>query len=235
MLDSPPMSDFPCPYDECDGSGWIPVPPNDARRCRCMEQRVAVRRARGLSHAIPKRYRDVGFERFPVTRIDPEIVHEVREYCASIEERLGAGEGLWFAGPKGTGKTTLAMIVSQHALRARRTVAIYTAPVLLAHISDTYDEGSEQSYLGFLNRLASVDLLHIDDLAVARQNEWVLEQLYTVINRRYEDQRSIIFTADVSDLADHVGARTYSRLLQMCGDPLILEGEDARVTFPAPS
>jgi DNA replication protein DnaC len=229
------MSDFPCPYQECDGSGWIPIPPNDARRCRCMDQRVAARRARGLSHKIPKRYRDVGFERFPVTRIDPEIVHEVREYCAAIEDRLDAGDGLWFAGPKGTGKTTLAMIVSQHALQARRTVAIYTAPVLLAHISDTYDEGSEQSYLGFLNRLASVDLLHIDDLAVARQNEWVLEQLYTVINRRYEDQRSVIFTADVSDLADHVGARAYSRLLQMCGDPLILEGEDARVTFPAPS
>jgi DNA replication protein DnaC len=110
-------------------------------------------------------------------------------------------------------------------------VAIYTAPVLLAHISDTYDEGSEQSYLGFLNRLAGVDLLHIDDLAVARQNEWVLEQLYTVINRRYEDQRSIVFTSDVSDLADHIGARTYSRLLQMCGDPVILEGDDARLTY----
>src|SRR4051794_10364408 len=225
------MPDFPCPYDECDGSGWIPIPPNDARKCRCMAQRVAVRRARGLSHTIPKRYRDVGFERFPVTRIDPEIVHEVRHYSASIEERLDAGEGLWFAGPKGTGKTTLAMIVAQHALQARRSVAIYTAPVLLAHISDTYDEGSEQSSLGFLNRLAGVDLLHIDDLAVARQNEWVLEQLYTVINRRYEDQRSIVFTSDVSDLADHIGARTYSRLLQMCGDPVILEGDDARLTY----
>jgi DNA replication protein DnaC len=225
------VSEFPCPYEECDGSGWIPVPPNDARRCRCMDQRVAVRRSKRLSHHIPKRYRGVGFDRFPATEIDQGIVAEVRDYCSKIEQRLDEGEGLWFAGPKGTGKTTLAMIVSQHALKMRRSVAIYTAPVLLASISDTYDQDSEQSYLGFLDRLASVDLLHVDDLAVARQNEWVLEQLYTVINRRYEDQRSIVFTSDVSDLADHIGARTYSRLLQMCGDPLILEGEDARVTF----
>ena len=224
------MADFDCPYGECDGSGWV-VGDGGARRCRCMPQRVAVRRSRRLSHAIPRRYRDVGFDRFPVTRIDPGIVAEVRQFCANIERRLDEGEGLWFAGPKGTGKTTLAMIVSQHALRVRRSVAIYTAPLLLAAISDTYDEGSQQSYLGLLDRLAGVDLLHVDDLAVARQNEWVLEQLYTVINRRYEDQRSIVFTSDVSDLADHIGARTYSRLLPMCGDPVILEGDDARLTY----
>src|SRR4051794_39610630 len=156
-----------------------------------MSQRVAVRRSRRLSHAIPRRYRDVGFDRFPVTRIDPGVVIEVRQFCANIERRLDDGEGLWLAGPKGTGKTTLAMIVSQHALRARRSGAIYTAPLLLAAISDTYAGGSQQSSLGLLARPAGVAPLHVDALAVARQTGWVLEQLYPVINRRYEDQRSI--------------------------------------------
>ena len=48
-----------------------------------------------------------------------------------------------------------------------------------------------------MDSLVAVDLLHIEDLSVARPNEWVLEQLYTVINSRYQDERSIVFTADV--------------------------------------
>jgi DNA replication protein DnaC len=73
-------------------------------------------------------------------------------------------------------------------------------------------------------------------MAVARTNEWVLEQLYTIINDRYQDERSVIFTADVEnpdDLAAHVGERTYSRLIQMCGDPLPLRGEDRRIAVRA--
>jgi len=46
----------------------------------------------------------------------------------------------------------------------------------------------------------------------------------------------VIFTADVEnpdDLAAHVGERTYSRLIQMCGDPLPLRGEDRRIAVRA--
>jgi DNA replication protein DnaC len=229
------VADFPCPYGQCDGTGLLLDPvANAARRCRCWPQRVAVRRSRQLSHAIPKRYRDVGFDRWPVTEIDPVVVQEVRDYCATIEDRLDRGEGLWFVGEKGTGKTTLAMLVSQHALRARRSVAIYTAPLLLANVSATYDESSEHSYLEFMNRLAHVDLLHVDDLAVARQTDWVLEQLYTVINRRYEEQRAIVITSEKASLAEHVGARTYSRLVEMCGEATLLRGTDERLSFPLP-
>jgi DNA replication protein DnaC len=87
-----------------------------------------------------------------------------------------------------------------------------------------------------MQRLASADLLHLEDMAVARTNEWVLEQLYTIINDRYQDERSVIFTADVErpeDLAEHVGERTYSRLIEMCGDPLPLRGEDHRISVQA--
>jgi DNA replication protein DnaC len=224
------VREFPCPYDACDGSGMvIDVPSNTARRCQCWPQRVAARRSVQLSHHIPKRYRDVGFDRFPVNVMDALTVSEVRDYCARIDEKLDSGEGLWFTGPKGTGKTTLAMLVSHHALRARRSVAIYTAPMLLAHISQTYDEGSQHSYVEFIDRLAEVDLLHIDDLAVARQNEWVLEQLYTVVNRRYEDERAIVFTSEKADLGPHIGERTFSRLQSICGVPYLLEGDDARL------
>jgi len=221
----------------CEGSGFIlDEQTGAARPCECRSRRIALARTRSLSHHIPRRFVDVAFDRNPVREMDPTVVRAVERYCRTIDERLDCGEGLWFQGPRGTGKTTLAMLVSQHALKARRPVAIYTVPHLLSAIRKTYDDNSPHDYLELMERLASVDLLHLEDMAVARTNEWVLEQLYTVINDRYQEQRSILFTADVErpeDLAEHVGERTYSRLIEMCGDPLPLRGEDRRISVGA--
>jgi DNA replication protein DnaC len=227
--------DFPCPYGACDGTGFVlDEDTNTARPCRCREQRISLARSRSLTHEIPRKYRNVGFERPPVTDMDPTIVREVRRFCDTIDDRLDSGDGLWLYGDSpGTGKTTLAMIVSQHAFRARRSVAIYTGPQLLTAIRTTYDESSSQSYSQLMERLRGVDLLHVEDLAVARTTEWVLEQLYTIVNDRYQDERSILITADVatpSDLGQHVGRRTYSRLSEMCGELILpIFGSDRRV------
>ena len=59
------------------------------------------------------------------------IVSEVRRYVRDIDARLDEGRGLWLMGDVGTGKTTLAMIVSKAALDAGRSVAIYSLPRLL--------------------------------------------------------------------------------------------------------
>jgi len=99
--------------------------------------RVSQARARSLSAVIPKRFRGVSFERAPVTEIEPTVVREVRRYVDGLDEHLDTGRGLWFMGDVGTGKTTLAMLVSQAALRAGRSVAIYSLPRLLDEIRKT--------------------------------------------------------------------------------------------------
>ena len=134
-------------------------------------------------------------------------------------------------GDVGTGKTTLAMLVSKAAVEAGRTVAIYSLPRLLARIRRTYDaEAGEQSYSEFFERLTAVDLLHIDDLGAEKRSDWVLEQLYAIVNERYEAQRSMVVTTnlDQAALEEQIGPRTVSRLVEICGDPLPLFGEDMR-------
>lgn len=221
-----------CPVGECDGSSWVLDEQTDeARPCRCREQVIARARTRSLNSAIPKRFRGVSFERNPVAAMDRDLLREVRRYCDRVHERLDRGEGIWFMGPRGTGKTTLAMLICQHALEASRTVAIYTLPRLLGEISGTYDDERPRSTLDLMDTLAEVDLLHIDDMTAAATHEWVLQQLYGIVNARYENQRAISFTADVEapdQLAQHIGARTYSRLLEICGDPIPIFGKDHR-------
>ena len=133
----------------------------------------------------------------------------VRSWVEDLEANLDAGRGLWLMGDTGTGKTTLAMLVSKAALQESRSVAIYSLPKLLARIRRTYDsEPGEDSYLPFFERLTSVDLLHIDDLGAEKRSDWVLEQLYALVNERYEAQRSMLITTnlDQQELEEQIGA-----------------------------
>ena len=224
------MSD--CAFNECDGSGFIVDPEaRTTRECRCRPQRIAQAKARRLSAVIPRRYRGVSFDRPPVTQIAPTVVDEVRRYVRDLDHKLDSGRGLWLMGDVGTGKTTLAMLVSSAALAKGRSVAIYSLPRLLSELRKTFDESSDMSYLQLLDSLASVDLLHIDDVGAERSNEWVLEQLYSIVNSRYEEEKSVVITTNLAHdaLREQIGERTVSRLVEMCGDPLPLFGVDRRM------
>jgi DNA replication protein DnaC len=219
-----------CAYDLCDGSGLLyDAATNTAYDCRCRPQLIAARKARSLSAVVPRRYRDVSFDRPPVTEIDRRIVAATRAFADGIDRQLDAGRGLWFMGPVGTGKTTLAMLVSQAALRAGRSVAIYSLPRLLNEIRDTHR--AERSHVDLLDRLTAVDLLHVDDVGAERTTDWVLEELYSIVNARYEDQRSMVITTNILDreaLCEQITPRTVSRLTEMC-DELPLLGDDHRM------
>jgi DNA replication protein DnaC len=225
-----------CPLGACDGSGWILGPEDVARPCECRESRLARRRARGVASAIPARYRGVSFDRPPVSDMARDaraaaVVDAVRAFVDDIHRRLDEGHGLWLMGDVGTGKTALAMIVSKFAAEEGRSVAIYSLPRLLARIRRTYDaEAGEDSYLDFFARLTSVDLLHIDDLGAEKRSDWVLEQLYAIVDERYQSKRSVVVTTnlDQAELEQQIGPRTVSRLVEICGDPLPLYGEDLR-------
>jgi DNA replication protein DnaC len=223
-----------CPFGTCDGTGWIEGPENVVRSCECRERRVAKARARGVESVIPPKYRGVSFDRPPVSDLGPAAVETIRAYAADLTENLRAGRGIWLMGDVGTGKTTLAMLVSRLALEAGHTVAIYSLPRLLSRIRRTYDaEAGEQSYLEFFERLTSVDLLHLDDLGAEKSSDWVLEQLYAIVNDRYETQRSIVVTTNLQEpeLREQIGERTVSRLAEICDQYVIpLYGADLRMT-----
>jgi DNA replication protein DnaC len=252
-----------CPDGRCDGSGFLfDEVRRRARPCSCRPARLARRRAAAIAGRVPKAFREVSFEREPVLsieRLNPHVVRAVRAYTRAIDENVAAGRGIWFAGEVGTGKTTLAMLVSKHAMEADHTVAIYSLPRLLAMLRETFRDDSPFSLSELVERLCSVDLLHIDDVGAEQSSPWVLEQLYTVVNSRYEDRRSVVLTTNLIErdpkggaadrapgvpttatesigdgapdarLREQIGDRTVSRLYEMCGTPLPMFGHDHRL------
>jgi DNA replication protein DnaC len=235
-----PGEAWTCP--KCEGSGFMLDDNDEARPCTCREARIRIARSAGVSSVIPRKYRGVSFERFPVTELDPRAVNTVRDFIRAdhLDAKLDSGRGLWFYGDVGTGKTTLAMLVAQEALNRGRSVAIYSVPRLLAVIRNTYEtEAGDLSYLDLFRQLSRVDLLYLDDLGAEKQTEWVLEQLYSLVNERYICERSMIATTNLppadtlaeqmSSFEEQIGRRTVSRLLEMTTE-VPMFGADLRST-----
>jgi len=220
-----------CPLGECDGEGWLLRDDGLAEPCGCRERMIGRAVSRGMGTGIPKRFRGVSFDRKPICDLSIDVLRAVRPYVEAIDRNLDEGRGLWFGGDVGTGKTSLAMLVARAAEKAGRSVAIYPVTRLLAEIRHTFDSQSGGSYMQLYRRVCSVDLLQLDDLGAERPTDWVREQLFSIVNDRWQDQRSIVVTTNVLDLdalREQVGARTVSRLLEICGGPLPLMGPDLR-------
>ena len=192
---------------------------------------MARKRAAAVSGRLPKRFREVSFDREPIVSMNDALIRAVRVYVRAIGDRLDEGRGLWFTGDVGTGKTTLAMLVSKAAMEADRTVAIYSLPRLLGMLRDTYGDDAVYSLNELIDQLCSVDLLHIDDVGAEQSSSWVLEQLYTIVNTRYEDGKAMLLTTNLDHdaLKEQIGARTVSRLYEICGEPLPMWGLDHRL------
>ncbi len=240
-----PDADAPCPYGECAGDGWIvDEETNTARACRCRQQRMAAVRTRALTREIPERYRHVSFDSPEVAELSqraPAQVRSVRRYCETIEQRLDDGVGLGFHGDPGTGKTMLAYLITKSAMASGRTVAVFSFPRLLAAIRDSYREDAGDGYVAFLDRLINVDLLQLDDLGAERPTEWAAEQIFLLIDGRYEAKRSVVYTTNLAlptpngsdlpgdeTLSDRIGPRVASRLAEI-SPPVPLFGIDQRV------
>jgi DNA replication protein DnaC len=105
-------------------------------------------------------------------------------------------------------------------------------PHLLADIKDTYDDDSNRSYTELFRRLCEVDLLHLDDLGAEKPTEWVLEQLYSIVNERWQNERSIVVTSNpgIDELRAQIGQRTVSRLEEITDGAIPLMGRDLRTT-----
>lgn len=198
-----PVPDTPqarCPLGVCDGSGFlIDDETNTARACACRPERIRRSAAAGIGMGIGRRFLEVSFDREPIASMDRDTVRHVRGFIRNIDKNLEAGRGMWFDGPVGTGKTSLAILVAKAVRDAGGSFAVYPVPRLLAEIKRTYDRDSTEGYMQVFRRLCSVDLLVLDDLGAEKQTEWVLEQLFSIVNERWQDERSLVITTNFPD------------------------------------
>jgi DNA replication protein DnaC len=73
------------------------------------------------------------------------------------------------------------------------------------------------------------DLLVIDDLGAEKGTEWVVEQLYRIVDYRYRMCLPLVVTTNLSgrEIRDRFGDRILSRLVEAC-TAVKLTGDDKR-------
>lgn len=179
---------------------------------------------------LGKRFAQRRFETFQVTAETKPAYDACMAFCDNFSED---SKGIRLVGNYGCGKTHLTAAII-HRLAERGIGGIFVVvPELLRAIRRGFNQANEDS-----DRLVKLTeeapLLVLDDLGAEKPSDWVREQLYVIINRRYENMLPTIITTNCSmqELVDRVGQRTVSRIIEMT-TPYKITASDYRLRVQA--
>jgi DNA replication protein DnaC len=168
----------------------------------------------------------------------------LHNYVNNLEKALLQNTGLYlYSKTTGTGKTFSASIIAHEfvklfAKKGLRETISTQSPVFFSRFSDFHniyiqqfrDEGASALYYRYKNNMIKSNVLIIDDIGIRTTlTDALSQELYEIINTRYETKRLLIITSNVPrmELKRTVGDRVYSRLCEMTTECKI-KGEDRR-------
>lgn len=153
---------------------------------------------------------------------------------AGFENAIKNKKGLYLHGAVGTGKTHVCWGIKDHFDKPDivRYARMWNVVDLMHEIRSDFDRSPETK------RNPETDLtdprerflLILDDIGAEKATEFVAETLYRIINFRYVQMLPTIFTSNLApqDLADKIGERSASRIVEMC-EIIELTGGDRRL------
>jgi DNA replication protein DnaC len=179
---------------------------------------------------IPVHYRNAVADQDDVLTWASRLIEGARTAQSrthALRPFIGNGPSLLLIGPTGVGKTHQAYGALRHIAAAgvRSQWRATPAADLYALLRPRHGVDSETEF----RKWASARLLLVDDIGAAKPSEWIEEVNYRLVNHRYENELPTLFTSNLTpkELADRLGERVFSRLVEMC-QRIALKGEDRR-------
>ena len=186
------------------------------------------------SARIPRAYEGDTFADYTVTDGNRKAVEAARWM-------LAGGSGVFLYGTKGTGKTKLAAIIANERARAGSPVLFASVPDLMADIRRSFKDGTTSEAV---QAVKNTPFLVLDDLGAEKMTEWVGEQIFCIVNHRYNERLATVVTSNYSPtqvirhmatvdgrgnvIDDMQGQRIMSRIYGMC-ERVEIRGADWRM------
>jgi DNA replication protein DnaC len=147
--------------------------------------------------------------------------------------------GILLASPDvGIGKTHLAIAAAREGVMlyqpqiGEKVLAVWDMPSFVDAVRHTYDDGGTA---GLMLSVQEPVILILDDIGSEHVNResrsWYQGLMFQIVNARWLARRATIITTNLSadDLWAWVGPRVFSRLIELTGAPLLMQGEDYRL------
>lgn len=214
-----------CPY--CDGYGNIIDENGKARTCVCVRREII---QSGIEEAhIPTRYASAALDNFdtPTSSLKASLSF-AKNYVANYSKENP--KGLYIYGSTGSGKTHLAIGIMKGLIEKGFDGVFYNVVDLLDAIRATFDPASNANPKGKLTQELDRQVIVLDDFGVQKTSTWVVDRLYALINRRYQDCKTLIITSNIKakDLLMQVEKRLVSRIVDMC-EEIEINADDYRL------
>ena len=148
--------------------------------------------------------------------INPEMAY-AHKYVENWEDMKANSSGLLLWGNVGTGKSFFAGCIANALLEKGVPVLMTNFSRILNTLTGMHFEDRNQ----FIDSLNRYSLLIIDDLGIERNSEFVLEQVFNVIDSRYRSKKPLIVTTnltltELNNAPDVAHRRIYDRILERC-------------------
>lgn len=235
------MSKFKC--DKCSDTGWIKIEKNGneyLKKCECIKNDILIKKSE-LSN-IPPRF--IGMELkgyFPVKGYDSQkkVKLLVEEF---IKDFPAVEKGLIFHGNTGVGKTKLLSSIANELFGKNENIDVYY--VDWNEVIRDMRSGESHSFRDFsqinilITRMTNTDLLLFDEIGASEPSQWVRDNIYYIINSRYNNNKTTLFATNYLDksndgkltLKERVGDRIRSRIFEMAKS-VVIQGPDYRQIY----
>jgi len=177
---------------------------------------------------IPERFKEEALETFdPYKASLKALQKDIREYVENYS--LNHAKGLYIYGSTGCGKTHLAVGILKALIERGINGVFYNVVDLLDAIRATYDPQSGPNPKSILIQQLQRQVFVLDDFGVQKATTWVADRLYALINRRYQDCKTLIITSNIRmpDLMMRVDSTLASRIIDMCKE-IEIQADDFR-------
>lgn len=145
----------------------------------------------------------------------PTISNAMQRYVENFPKYLKDGKGLLMYGTVGTGKTYYASCIANRLIDRGYNVKMTNFARLTNQIQGTFEKQE------VIDELSKYHLVVIDDLGAERQNEYMQEMVFNIIDSRYRSGKPFIITtnlpmSEIKQPKDIRYSRIYDRIIERC-------------------